>query len=132
MSLLRKSRRSSRRRPEGFSPEVKAIVTARSKGRCELLACTRTATEFHHRAPRGLGGTSLAWVNAASNGLHICQAHHSHIESHRVQAYANGWLVRRNGSRTSADVPVLLPEGWVLLTDHGIKWPTPAPEGGIA
>lgn len=131
MTPLRKSRRS-RRCPEGFSPEVKAIVAARSKGVCELGPCTRTATEFHHRAPRGLGGTSLAWVNSAANSLHICQAHHAHIESRRAEAYANGWLVRRNGRLTAADVPVLLSEGWRLLTDHGATFPTIAPEGGVA
>ncbi|MFC8531885.1 hypothetical protein [Nocardia sp. NPDC057227] len=131
MTLRPKFRpRSSRRRPEGFSPEVKAIVAARSKGRCELAAdCPHPPSEYHHRAPRGLGGTSLAWVNSASNSLHICQAHHSHLESHRAEAYANGWLVRRNGNRTAADVPVLLSEGWRLLTDHGYKWPAPTPEG---
>lgn len=133
MTLRPKFRpRSSRRRPEGFSPEVKATITLRSKGRCEIGRCLNAGQEFHHRAPRGIGGTSLDWVNAASNGLHICQAHHEHIESHRREAYANGWLVRRNGTRTSRQVPVLVRGAWVELTDHGIKWPTPAPEGGAA
>lgn len=132
MTLRPKFRpRSSRRRPEGFSPEVKAIVAARSKGICELDACG-PAEALHHRRPRGAGGTSLDWVNAASNALAVSNSCHSHIESHRKQAYANGWLVPLNGQATSRDVPVLLPEGWRLLTDHGIKWPAPTPEGGVA
>lgn len=103
---------------DGFSTIAKQDISHRSHGMCELDFCG-PAEHYHHRAPRGRGGTSLEWVNGPANSLHISARCHDRIERFRGEAYANGWLVRRNGSLTAAEVPVLYRGRWVLLTDDG-------------
>jgi hypothetical protein len=105
-------------KPTGFPASVKATIAKRSGGMCELDFCG-PADHFHHRAARGRGGTSLAWVNRAANALHVALACHDRIEVHRTEAYVNGWLVSRNGTQVSARVPVLRQGVWVLLDDAG-------------
>lgn len=115
----RRRPRSKKSKPEGFSREVRALIQARSGGICEIGDCPAQAVHMHHRRPRGLGGTSLLWVNKAANALHVCREHHEFIESHRVLAYVEGWLVRQNGDVEAADVPVLRRGKSVLLSDDG-------------
>ncbi|MGV9540880.1 hypothetical protein ACWDSF_06105 [Nocardia beijingensis] len=116
-----------RKSKPGFSATVKATIGARSGGLCELFVGCGAAVQYHHRAPRGAGGTSLPWVNQAANGLHVCRRHHDFIEAQRALAYAKGWLVARNGSLTAAEVPVLYRGRWVLLTDDGRVEPAGGP-----
>lgn len=106
-----------------FVKAVKEILLARSGGLCELDSCGPIEV-YHHRAPRGRGGSSLAWIGKAANGLALSNRCHDVAEgrlpdSSRVTSYANGWLVRRNGDKQSADVPVLYRGRWVLLGDDG-------------
>lgn len=117
---LRQSRVAKKpSRPEGFPAKVKAIVEARSGGACELDKCGK-AEVYHHRRPRGLGGTSLPWVNRPANALHLADACHvERVEAQRHLSYVNGWLVSMLGSAISADVPVLYRGQWVLLRDDG-------------
>lgn len=105
-------------RPEGFPAKVKAIVESRSGGGCELDQCGR-ADVYHHRRPRGLGGSSLSWVNRPANALHVADACHLRIEANRTRSYVNGWLVSLHGDKMSTDVPVLYRGQWVLLRDDG-------------
>ncbi|MFE7799056.1 hypothetical protein [Nocardia sp. NPDC057440] len=114
--------------PDGFPEPVKHIIRARSGGICELDSCG-VAQVIHHRRPRGVGGTSLGWVNHAANALHLADACHLRIELHRTEAYCNGWLVSQLGDKQSADVPVLYRGRWVLLDDRGGITPI---EGGVA
>lgn len=109
-----------RRRPKpGFSEVVKQTISHRSHGMCELDFCG-PAVHYHHRAPRGAGGTSLPWVNQAANGLHLALACHNRIEREdRAIARKNGWLVDRNGLTTAAEEKVLRRGVWVLLSDDG-------------
>jgi len=44
---------------------------------------------------------------------------HGYVESHREQAYAEGWLIRRSDPRPACEVPLLTWQGWVLLLDDG-------------
>lgn len=110
------------RQPEGFSPEVKAIARHRSGGLCEIDACGR-ANEYHHRGPRGQGGTSLDWVNQAANCLHVTRECHRKAEGRgrwsRKTSQDNGWLVPRNSPLTAAEVPVLYRGRLVRLGDDG-------------
>jgi len=112
------------RPPEGFPEPVQALMLVRAGGVCEIDGCGPVDT-YHHRRPRGLGGTSLGWVNQAANGLAISNRCHESIESNRAAALENGWLVKRNGLAVSAEVKVLRRGVWVYLADNG----TVAPEG---
>ncbi len=112
---------------DGFSEAVKQTISDRSAGICEVDFCS-PAEQYHHRAPRGRGGTRLPWVNEAANALHVALRCHDFIEAHRALAKDNGWLVPRNGTRTAADVKVLYRGRWVLLRDDG----TVAPIEGAA
>lgn len=115
---LAKSALRRPKRPQGFPKKVKDIMGTRSGGMCEIDNCG-PIFEWHHRGPRALGGTSAPWVNRAANGLGLASRCHRRVESNRAKAYENGWLVRRNGSQTAAEVPVLYRGRWVLLTDDG-------------
>lgn len=103
---------------DGFPKQAKDIIETRSGGVCEIDGCG-AAEVIHHRRPRGAGGTSLGWVNRAANGLHVSDACHLRIESNRMTAYVNGWLVSMNGNEISADVHVLYRGRYVLLRDDG-------------
>lgn len=118
-------RRLSKRQPrapkpnrDGFPDSAKRVISARSMGSCELDFCG-PAQHYHHRAPRQRGGTRLVWVNSPANGLHLAPRCHDRIEARRTEAYVNGWLVRRNGAKPAAVVPVLYRGRWVLLDDTG-------------
>lgn len=105
----------------GFPPKVRAVIVARSQGRCEAntTRCQGVATQIHHRCPRRLGGSSVGWVNKPSNGLHVCFGCHAFIESHRAAAVVHGWLVSQYTSGTAADVPVLYRFRSAFLDDAG-------------
>lgn len=105
-------------RKPGFSDATKRIINARSGFICELDSCGR-AVHYHHRAPRSMGGTSVAWVNQPGNAFHISLACHSRIESDRALARRNGWLVSRNGYMKATEIPVLRRGEVVLLDDDG-------------
>jgi hypothetical protein len=110
-----------------FPEKVRDLIEARSLGLCELDGCGPIQV-FHHRAPRGSGGSSLGWIGRAANGLGLSHRCHDRVEgrlpdSSRVTSYVNGWLVRRNGYTISADVPVLYRGQWVRLTDTGAPRP---------
>lgn len=125
----RQPRRHSKPATE-FSKAVKEIMLARSGGLCELDGCGPVEA-YHHRAPRGRGGSSLPWIGLAANGFAISNACHDRIESDRLVAKDNGWLVPRNGTKTAADSKVLRRGQWVLLADDGSFSPAPI-EGGAA
>jgi hypothetical protein len=106
----------------GFPPAVKAIMRRRSGGLCEV--CGRAvATDFHHRRPRGAGGTSVAWVNLPANGLHICRGCHDRIEGRfpaysRRAAMAQGFLISLSG-RGADTIPVRYRGRLVTLDNEG-------------
>lgn len=118
-TALRKPKKAKK---PGFTDAVKKTVDIRSKGVCERDSCG-PIEQYHHRAPRGLGGTSVPWVNKAANAFGVSMACHSYIEAHRMQAYVNGWLVARNGPKESAEVPIMYRGSWVLLRDEGSPQP---------
>lgn len=74
--------------------------------------------QFHHRAARGMGGTSLAAVSYVSNCLTLCMDCHAWVESHRQLAELQGFLVRK--PREPHTVPVKHSTwGWVVLGING-------------
>lgn len=132
----------------GVSAEVVAQIVARDLGACAFPSCGRHVAHLdrgtgfgwaiHHRRPKSKGGTSLGWVNAAANGVVLCEPHHRHVHANPAESYANGFLVRANGIQKADEVSIrhqLL--GHVLLLDDG-SWcpveegPTPESWGGEA
>jgi hypothetical protein len=90
-SPLRRSRQSQKRkRPRGFTEEVKANVRRRSGNQCEARAegCTHRATQFHHRKLREHGD------HTEENCLHTCtRCHIEVIHKNPELSYVMGWLV---------------------------------------
>lgn len=83
-----------RRRDAGYQAARQAAYD-RADGRCEAWAspgCRGRAEQVHHKA--GRGGPD---PHRLENLLAVCQPCHAYIEEHRTEAYAAGWLVRRNG-----------------------------------
>ena len=113
-----------------FTPGVRAAVVASHPG---CVGCGARATEVHHRAPRGAGGTSNRAVGAPFNGLPLCGFHHRWAESHRAHAALLGWLT----PAPPPDAPFWTSAfgwcRWVLLTDGPPCWcvqpfqPSPGP-----
>lgn len=114
----------------GFTPGTVNLIVVRDQGKCARCGAhvahleRGRAWSIHHRRPRGKGGTSIAWVSAAANGLVLCGSGttgcHGWVESHRAEAIMAGFLVSLNGVRVAADVVIrhaLL--GLVYLTDDG-------------
>lgn len=125
----------------GFSLATVQLIVARDRGACAL--CGRVVTHLqrgvawsiHHRRARGAGGTSVRWVNAASNGITLCGSGttgcHHWVESHPREALRLGLIVSINGRLRADEVPVthrVLGVGF--LTDDGgwvpvVEGPTP-------
>lgn len=75
--------------------ECREVVTARSRGRCEICYLAGKPLEKAHRVGRGVGG---GWV--ASNILDLCHTCHRWNHHHPQQAYANGWHLRSDQDPT--------------------------------
>lgn len=103
----------------GFSKQVRATVRKRSAGWCERCG-VEPATQYHHRRPRGMGGTLRLETNQPSACLHLCVDCHRDVELYRRRALESGWLVAQNCEPRM--VSVLYRDGrWVLLDDNGTK-----------
>lgn len=100
----------------GFLKPVRDMIVRRSQGVCERCGAA-PAVQIHHRRPRGMGGSSAADTNVASNGLAVCVACHREIEANRADSLKYGWLVRQG--REPFLVPVFRRGEWVTLYDDG-------------
>ncbi|MGC5258401.1 hypothetical protein ACPXCG_18830 [Gordonia sp. DT218] len=115
----------------GFTPAVKDLILARSSGMCEVMVdgiCSMHGEQFHHRRPRGAGGTRRIDTNHASNGLYICGLCHLHIETNRREAKALGWLVSQWGRPVEEPVLWRGRQRW-LDDDGGFEPPAVADVG---
>ena len=77
--------------------------------------------QYHHRRPRGIGGTKRVETGQAQNALLLHQKCHTRVESNRLEAYESGWLVAQNAD--PGDVPVRLWDGWFVLDSLGAREP---------
>ena len=103
-----------------FTQQTKVRVFMRDVESC--AKCGRgllfELAQFHHRAARGMGGTSLQAVSYPSNAVALCPACHAWIESHRSIAELQGFLVRK--PREPHTVPIKHAHwGWVVLNIDG-------------
>ena len=116
----------------GPDAATRAIVLARSDGYCERCGlAVRGGTgwvrehSFHHRRPRGMGGSRAADTNSPANLLLLCGTAttgcHRQVEANRHRALDQGLLVPQG--HDPATVPVATRLGWILL-DHDGGWTT--------
>lgn len=105
----------------GPTGRTRTVVKHRSE-RMGWPLCERCGREpvqhIHHRRPRGAGGSRRPDTNLPSNLLGLGVNCHTHVESHREEAYENGWLVRQSAS--PREVPVVIHDrGSVRLDNIG-------------
>lgn len=105
------------------------LVFTRAEGCCER--CEKPITgqrgldfSFHHRRPRGSGGSTVEWVNLPANIILLCGSGvtgcHGWTESHREASRDLGFLVLLNGHLIASEVPIQHAlYGLVRLTDDG-------------
>lgn len=118
------------RRDTGPTRVQRQLVVDRAMGCCEICGRRifdrddRPIAEYsiHHRRARGMGGRSGPEINSPANLLLLCGSGvtgcHGYVESHRAEAYTNGWLIRAD--HNPAHVPVLLEGNDLYLhDDHG-------------
>lgn len=99
-----------------------AIV--RDAWRCAKCRTT-THLDVHHRAPRGMGGSSNPNRHNPDRLLTLCRTCHDWVETHRTHAYRNGWLIRTGTD--PATVPTLIAGRWWLLHPDGGRTETRPP-----
>jgi hypothetical protein len=127
MTARTRAKKQTRKYDPAEKPAREAVYS-RSGGNCEIRlrgVCTGQGQEWHHRKNRSQGGP---W--SASNGLHACRKCHAAVTDTRPEYKAAGWCVEQ--WQVPAEVPVLIPFGWVLLDDHGCFTPSLPFEEGAA
>lgn len=111
--------------------KTRELLAARSHGMCEVC-WQETATDAHHRQPRGMGGTANKRKHRLSNLLAVGRNCHNRIETERSTALLteHGWLVSHYDD--PAAVPALIytasyygPVRCYLLDNGDLR---PAPE----
>jgi len=104
-----------------FNKLVRSIIDERARGCCELCGMPVESPQYHHRRPRGIGGTKRVETGQAQNALLLHQKCHTRVESNRLEAYESGWLVAQNAD--PGDVPVRLWDGLFVLDSLGARNP---------
>lgn len=97
-------------------------VYDRDRGCCQRCGvyCLNWAHSIQHRRPGQMGGDRHR--NTPANLVLLCGTAttgcHQHVESHRTEAYREGWLVRRG--HDPARTPVYrFGRSWALPTEDG-------------
>ena len=106
----------------GFTAHASELILTRSEGACEIMSrvCVTTATDIHHRRPRGMGGTSRLETNLASNGIALCRRCHMYVESERDWARNKGFLISQHVDPEFAPIHWRLAQ-WCLLKADGTR-----------
>ena len=105
----------------GFSKHTRELVFLRSGGRCERCGLIELAMQYHHRRPRGMGGSRATDTNGAANCVLLCVYCHRDIEAYREAAIDFGFLVPQG--KKPAETPLRRHKKWVLLDDFGYVTP---------
>lgn len=88
-------------------------VQVRCQGRCERCGLPAPQGVYHHRQPRGMGGSSTGREHALPNVTFLHDLEHQAVHSNPTTSYRDGWLVR-HGTDPST-VPV-------MTATHGVVW----------
>ncbi len=97
--------------------DVKPQVYTRDRGLC--VCCGARMTDYHHRQPRGMGGSSRSTtIHSPAALICVCRACHNRLESERSWAEKSGYIVRR-GITNPAEVLLVHHGAWALLSDDG-------------
>ena len=107
---------------DGVSKKVAELVIERDRGQCVARVThergAKSGEQIHHRKPRRMGGTTEEWINQPANLIYVCRACHDHIESHRQQSLAMGWLIA--GRDQAWNTPLrYAKDGFMYLTNDG-------------
>ena len=132
-------------RPDtGPTAGQRRTVAARAGWRCEICGTVLgwpdgsggtwcASHSFHHRRPRGMGGTRRPDTNSPANLLLLCGTGttgcHSRVEENRAAAHQLGWLLHQTEDPTQ--VPAYVVTGphheaqpLLLTTDGRYEEPT--------
>lgn len=90
------------------------LVVDRARGRCEV--CRSQAEVIHHRRLRGIGGSTVPWINDPANLLALCTYCHGHVHAFPTESYDLGLLV--SYADHPAEIPARIWCGLVLLDDR--------------
>ncbi len=104
-----------------FSDAARNAARERAGGLCELCGTRLHVAHFHHRRPRGMGGTKSPETGSASNCLVIHPTCHADIESNRQRSLDRGWLVSQY--QDPRVVPVARWDGTFLMLEDGTLSP---------
>lgn len=126
--MVNQWRRPTRRKKStntGPDDDTRMTVHMRADGYCERCGIDFDGVgmmSIHHRRPRRMGGTSDPVANSVSNLMAICGSGttgcHGWIESHRTEAYTNGWLLY--SGQNPGEIPAYIHgKGFRLLTSEG-------------
>lgn len=85
---------------------ARKAALARDEERCRR--CLRSATDVHHRKPKGIGGTSdEERAFGLANLVSLCRECHNRVHANPEESYREGWLV--HSWQDPGDIPV--PDG---------------------
>lgn len=108
------SRNERANRPLGEVPEnIKKMVLRRAGARCECCGKARVGMQYHHRRPKGMGGSRDVQTHTPQNVALACDTCHRDIHTHPRQAREHGWIVRQGADPRR--VPLTLHDGRVVL-----------------
>ena len=111
----------------GPSPEVRRLVHARSGGICERCRAAR-AVDVHHRRARGMGGSTVGWINSPSNLVDLCRKCHEWVEANFTAALATGWKIGLADSPLDVRIQPLVGGEWIPAATGG-RWVYVPPDG---
>jgi 5-methylcytosine-specific restriction protein A len=102
---------------------TKRLVWERADGCCERCGTSAgNDYSYHHRRPRGMGGSKLDALRTPCNIVLLCGSGttgcHGRVESQRTMALEEGWLVSQSVSEPGT-VPLLRLGELVLLDRDG-------------
>lgn len=118
-------------RGQTITPAVRRLVLRRDGNRCRRCGVEvdvrAGAYSLQHRRPKGAGGSRLAEANLPGNLVTLCGSAttgcHGEVESHRDDAFAEGFLLRQSTRLPPARVPVLTVSGWFRFDNDGGEAP---------
>lgn len=88
----------------GFPEPIRQLIIERAGYCCERCGRYAEGGSIHHRRPRKMGGSRNPVTNSAVNGVLLCGSGttgcHGDVESNRLQAIEDGWIVPAHADPT--------------------------------